>query len=72
MRYPCVEIDINKIRHNARYLMDYCGNNGIEVMGVTKGVCALHPVVKAMLDGGVKKLGDSRLHNIKALRDARF
>lgn len=72
MRYPCVEIDINKIRHNARYLVDYCGNNGIEVMGVTKGVCALHLVVKAMLDGGVKKLGDSRLHNIKALREAGF
>ncbi|MDI3481655.1 MAG: ornithine racemase [Tepidanaerobacteraceae bacterium] len=72
MKYPCVEIDINKIRHNARYVVDYCGKNGIEVMGITKGICALLPVVMAMLDAGVKKLGDSRLHNIEALRKAGF
>ncbi|WP_422444444.1 alanine/ornithine racemase family PLP-dependent enzyme [Thermoanaerobacterium sp. DL9XJH110] len=70
MKYPRVEIDIAKIRHNARYVVDYCGKNGIEVMAVTKGVCAFLPVVKAMLEGGVRKLGDSRLQNIEELREA--
>jgi predicted amino acid racemase len=51
-------------------VVDYCEKNGIEVMGITKGVCAFEPVVKTMLDGGVKKLGDSRLQNIKVLREA--
>jgi len=69
VRYPRVEINIAKIRHNARYVVDNCEKNGIEVMGITKGVCALYPVVKAMLEGGVKKLGDSRLQNIAVLRE---
>ncbi|RKL61745.1 alanine/ornithine racemase family PLP-dependent enzyme [Thermoanaerobacteraceae bacterium SP2] len=72
MGYPQMEIGITRILHNARYIVDYCWKNGIEVMGITKGVCAFEPVVKAMLDGGVKKLGDSRLDNIKALRQAGF
>ncbi len=72
LRYPCVEIDINKIRKNTRYLVDYCGNKGIEVMGITKGVCALTEVVNAMVEGGIKKLGDSRLQNIAVLRESGF
>jgi predicted amino acid racemase len=70
LRYPCVEIDINKIRQNTRYIVDYCDSKGIEVMGITKGVCALIEVVNAMLEGGIKKLGDSRLQNIAALRES--
>lgn len=72
MGYPQVEINLTRILHNARYVMDFCEKNGIEVMGITKGVCAFEPVVKAMLDGGIKKLGDSRIQNIKRLREAGF
>lgn len=70
MRRPCIEINIEKIKHNANHLVKQCGEKGIEILGVTKGVCAYLPVVQAMLEGGVKKLGDSRVQNIMALRKA--
>lgn len=72
MRYPRVEIDTAKIRHNARTVVDCCEKHGVEVMAVTKGVCANPAVVMAMLDGGVKKLGDSRLQNIRRLKEENF
>ena len=70
MGYPKLEINLTKIKQNAAYLTEFCGMNGIEVMGITKGVCALTAVVNAMLAGGVKKLGDSRLQNIEWMRKA--
>lgn len=69
-RRPCIEINLEKIKNNANCLVKYCGEKGIEIMGITKGVCAHLPVVRAMLDGGIKKLGDSRIQNIMALRKA--
>ncbi|MDI6601067.1 MAG: alanine/ornithine racemase family PLP-dependent enzyme [Thermoanaerobacteraceae bacterium] len=70
--YPKIEVHLDHIRENAGIVVKLCGEKGIEVMGVTKGVCAIPDIVKAMLDGGVKKLGDSRLLNISAIREAGF
>lgn len=70
MRRPCVEIYTEKIKHNANYLVNFCAEKGIEIMSVTKGVCAFLPVVQAIREGGVKKFGDSRILNIKSLREA--
>lgn len=70
LNYPLIEIDIKKIRDNAYYIVDYCSKYGIEVMGVAKGVCAFIPIVKAMQEGGIKKFGDSRIQNIKVMREA--
>lgn len=69
MGYPRLEINLSKIQQNATYVTTICGINGIEVMGVTKGICALKAVVNAMLAGGVNKLGDSRLQNIEEMRN---
>ena len=52
MSFPQVVIDIGKIRDNARSVVEFCKKNGVEVVGVTKGVCALPPIV-----GGVALLG---------------
>ncbi|ADL08240.1 alanine/ornithine racemase family PLP-dependent enzyme [Thermosediminibacter oceani] len=68
MTYPRIEINLSLIRENARYIVDLCKRSGIEVMGITKGFCALLPVVRTMVDGGVKKLGDSRIKNIKNMK----
>lgn len=69
MSYPQVLIDLHKIRHNANHIVNLCKQNKIEVMAITKGVCALEQVVRAMLGGGVKKLGDARIDNIKYMRN---
>lgn len=70
MTYPYLTIGLEKIEHNARTLVGLCGDHGIEVAGVTKATCGHPQVAKAMLDGGVTALADSRLENIQRLRDA--
>jgi predicted amino acid racemase len=70
MGTPYVTIDLDKIEHNARTIVGLCQAHGIEVTGVTKGVCGHPEVAKAMLRGGVSSIGDSRLRNIERLRAA--
>ena len=47
-----------------------CRPLGLDVVGVTKGVCGLPDVARAMIAGGIKTLGDARLDNIARMRDA--
>ena len=70
MTYPYVTIDLAKIEHNARTIVELCGRHGIGVAGVTKGVCGYPEVARAMLRGGVAGIADSRLANIRRMRDA--
>ncbi|MCH4562259.1 alanine/ornithine racemase family PLP-dependent enzyme [Halomonas sp. EGI 63088] len=67
---PRIEIDLAKIEHNARTLVTRLSGRGIDVTGVTKAVLGSPEVAKAMLAGGVARLGDSRIDNLEALRDA--
>lgn len=70
MRYPAVFINLKKIQKNAEYLKKLCENAGAEMMAITKGVCSYEPVVEAILEAGIKKLGDARIRNIKKMRAA--
>lgn len=70
MAYPYLTIDLDKIEHNARTVVRLCQQEGIEVSGVTKGVCGLPDVARAMLRGGVSAIADSRLENIHRLKAA--
>ena len=72
MAYPFLTIRLDKIEHNARTIVALCGDHGIEVAGVTKVVCGHPKVAKAMLDGGVTALADSRFENIQRLRRGTF
>jgi predicted amino acid racemase len=67
---PCVSIDLAKIEHNARVVVDLCAAHGITVAGVTKGVCGHPGVARAMLRGGVASIADSRLPNLQRLQRA--
>ncbi len=70
MKMPCVSIDLDKIEHNSRTLVELCGRHGIAVSGVTKACCGNPQVAMAMLGGGVRSIADSRLENIERLRAA--
>lgn len=70
MKLPAIYVDTKKIQKNAELVVDICKKSGIEVMGITKGICAFIPAVKSMLNGGVPKLGDSRMDNIISMREA--
>ncbi len=69
---PALIIDLQKIRHNARAVTILCGKYGVQVAAVTKGFCAIPEVAEAMLQGGCTMLADSRMKNLRKLREARF
>jgi predicted amino acid racemase len=70
MTTPYLVIDLNKIEHNTRTIVELCNNNDIEVTGVTKVTCGHPQVANAMLRGGVTSIADSRLENIQRLKKA--
>jgi ornithine racemase len=70
MSGPEVAIDLGRIERNARAVVVRCGEAGIKVFGVTKGVCGMPQVARAMLRGGVAGLAESRFENIRRLRDS--
>jgi predicted amino acid racemase len=61
-------VDLDKVEHNARTIVEMCTRHGIRVTGVTKGLCGDPEVARAMLRGGVDSIGESRLENIERLR----
>ncbi|SEP62811.1 Predicted amino acid racemase [Virgibacillus subterraneus] len=65
-----VEINIGKIAHNAEKLVQFYGSKGIEIMGVTKTVCGDPNIAKIFVNKGIHILADSKIENIKKMRDA--
>ncbi|MFA5675867.1 MAG: alanine/ornithine racemase family PLP-dependent enzyme [Christensenellales bacterium] len=68
MDAPRLDIDLTKIKNNAKTIVELCNKRGIDVVGVTKGVSGMPEVGKAMLEGGVCALADARMRNIIKLR----
>jgi predicted amino acid racemase len=64
-----LHINLDKITENSQRVLESCRTWGIDVVGVIKGVCGLPHVARAVLEGGIKTLGDSRLENIARLRE---
>ena len=67
---PRLEIDLVKIQHNARTLVDRLAAGAISVTGVTKATLGSPEVAGALLRAGIRTLGDSRIENIEAMRRA--
>ncbi len=68
MSAPRLEIDLDKIYHNAHVLVDRLGQRGISVTGVTKAALGSAEIAATLLQAGVKGLGDSRIDNIETMR----
>ncbi len=69
MQYPCILINLKKIKHNVKTIISLCKLKNIQVVGVTKVFCARRPIVNAYIEGGINTIGDSRIENIKRLKD---
>ena len=67
---PRIEISLDKIRNNARMLSELYGKRGISIMGVSKVVLGEPAIAKAMLQGDVSFIADSRLENIQKMKSA--
>jgi len=72
MSAPRLEVDLDKITHNARVLVEDLGDRDILVSGVTKAALGTVEIAKAMLRAGVSGLADSRIENIEAMRQQRI
>jgi predicted amino acid racemase len=70
MATPRIEIDLNKIAHNATTLRELNASKGIGIFGVTKAVCGDPDVAEVLTKTGIKTLADSRLSNIVRMRQA--
>ena len=68
MKTPYLTIELDKIEHNARSIVDLCSNHGMKVAGVTKCVCGHPEIAKAMVRAGVDVIADSRMENIDRLK----
>ncbi len=70
MTAPRITVDLSKIRHNTRCLVNRLKPRGITVTGVTKAVCGHPEIANAMLEGGVTGLADARISNVVRLRNS--
>ncbi len=70
MPAPRMEIELDKLVHNAQELTALYGSRGVHVTVVTKGVCGSPRIARALLDSGIRSLGDSRIANIQKMREA--
>ena len=68
MSGPVITVNLKKIENNTRIIVDFCGKYGIDVIGVSKVTCGMPSVARAMIAGGVKGIGESRIENINRLR----
>ncbi len=70
MSTPRIEIDLQKITHNVSRLMDLYGSRGISISAVTKVVCGNPEIAEILVEAGIEILADSRIANIRRMRDA--
>jgi len=67
---PRLELDLGKIHHNARVLVNRLSKRGISVSGVTKATLGSPELAKTLMAAGVTGLADSRIENIQIMRSA--
>ncbi|MGB2926601.1 MAG: alanine racemase [Limnothrix sp.] len=70
LQLPRLEICLAEIEDNARILCEFYAKKGISTMGVSKAVLGEPAIIKAIIQGGVKFIADSRLENIQKMKNA--
>ena len=70
MSAPRIEIDLDKIRHNALSLVEQLSPRGISITGVTKAYLGSPEIATTLLQAGIHALGDSRIQNLETMRCA--
>lgn len=65
-----LKIDLQKITQNTEVITKLCAKRDITVIGVTKSCCGMPNVAISMLAGGVEGLADSRLNNIRRMKES--
>lgn len=66
--YPALEINLDKIYANTKYIVNLCKDLDISIAGVVKGVNAQSEVVEKMVDGGCEYIASSRINQLIQLK----
>lgn len=69
MKYPRLEIHLDRLRENAEEVVSIGAKQGVEIWGVNKVTCGHPAVARTFLEAGVKAIGDSRVQNIKKMQE---
>ena len=69
-RYPQVEVDLAKLRHNIEEIVKKCESRGIEIAGVIKGFSGIPEASLQYEPAGCSLLASSRLEQLRAAREA--
>ncbi len=70
MSAPRLNIDLDKLFHNARILVERLREHDISVTGVTKATLGSAEIAATLHRAGVSSIGDSRIENIESMRRA--
>ena len=68
--YPVLDINIGKLKSNARQVISRCNERGIAVAGVIKGFSALPQMAQAMVEARAAQIASSRLRHFKEIKEA--
>ena len=66
---PRLEIDINKIKHNAKILKELFVKKGISITSVIKGVTGSPEIAKAILECGISIIAVALVQSIKNMKN---
>ncbi len=65
MKRPLLTVHLNKIKHNARTLINRCRQNNITVTAITKCISGMRAIAQTFVDEGAPAIGDSRVQNLQ-------
>ena len=63
--YPLLLMNYNHIKENARTISRIAQKHGVNITAVTKCFCGNQKLAEALVSGGIKSIGDSRISNLK-------
>jgi len=66
---PRLEININKIKHNAKTLKEEFAKKGITITSVIKGVAGSPEIANAILECGINTIAVSKVQDIKKMKE---
>lgn len=69
-QFPCLEVHLDKVYHNAGEVISRCAAQGIRVCGVIKGVEGMPEIARVMRQRGAEQIGTSRLEQVARCRAA--
>jgi len=71
-KYPVIEVDLKKVRHNIDEIVSRCRARGIAITGVVKGFNGILPVMRQFDESDCIGIGSSRFEHIEEARKAGF